>query len=198
VIFRSVLEKARARGVSPGQVHTLNSAGLLTGGPLLDAEPATSAVRPGLMLYGASPATHLEVALSPVMTLRTRVVQLRSVRSGEGVGYTALYRPAVRTRIATLALGYADGIPIASSNRGQVILAGVRHPIVGRVSMDYVTVDVGDAEVAVGDEAIVFGQGQGARLPVEEAAEAAGTISYELLVRVGSRVQRVVTGSNDE
>jgi alanine racemase len=197
-VFRSVLEKALARGISPGQVHTLNSAGLLLGEPLVDVAPATSAVRPGLMLYGASPADHLEVALSPVMTLRTRVVHVRSVESGEGVGYTALYRPALRTRIATLALGYADGIPIATSNRGQVILAGDRHPIVGRVSMDYVTVDVGDAEVAVGDEAIVFGEGQGARLPVEEAAEAAGTLSYELLVRVGSRVKRVLTDSNDE
>lgn len=196
--FRSVLEKARARGVVPGQVHTLNSAGLLAGTPLLDAEPATSAVRTGLMLYGARPAAHLEVALSPVMTLRTRVVHLRRVGPGEGVGYAALYRPALRTRIATLAIGYADGIPIATSNRGQVILAGARHPIVGRASMDYVTVDVGAAEVEIGDEAIVFGEGQGLQLPVEEAAEAAGTLPYELLVRVGTRVPRVMRDSEDE
>lgn len=196
--FRSVLEKARARGVVPGRVHALNSAGLLTGASLLDTEPATSAVRPGLMLYGANPAPHLDAALAPVMTLRSRVVHVRSVAAGEAVGYSALHRPARSTRIATLALGYADGVPISTSNRGHVLLGGARYPIVGRISMDYVTVDVGAAEmpVEIGDEAIVFGAGQGARLTVEEAAEAAGTLAYELLVRVGSRVARVVNDAN--
>ena len=107
------------------------------------------------------------------------------------MGYGATHRFSGRTRVATLGLGYADGVPIALSNRGQVGLAGRRRPIVGRVSMDSVTVDVGDAAVQVGDEAVLFGRSEAGDLPVEEAAEAAGTLSYELLVRVGNRVARV-------
>ena len=146
------------------------------------------------MLYGVLPAPHLEARLRPAMTLRTRVAHVRQLREGDAVGYSALFRAQQPTRVATLPLGYADGVPIAASNRGSVMIDGRRHPIVGRVSMDFVTVDVGDAPVEVGDEAILFGTGAAGRLPVEEAAEAARTISYELLVRVGSRVPRVVEG----
>ena len=109
------------------------------------------------------------------MSLRAPVVAVRRVRRGDAVGYAALYRAPADTRIATLALGYADGVPIAASGRGSVWLAGARRPIAGRVSMDYVGVDVGDAPVAVGDAAVVFGSeaaGGPAVLPVEEAARA--------------------------
>jgi alanine racemase len=126
--------------------------------------------------------------------LRTRVAHVRRLREGDAVGYAALFRAQQPTRVATLPLGYADGVPIAASNRGSVMIDGRRHPIVGRVSMDFVTVDVGDAPVEIGDAAVLFGAGAAGRLPVEEAAEAARTISYELLVRVGSRVPRVVEG----
>ncbi|MEE9607154.1 MAG: alanine racemase [Myxococcota bacterium] len=189
--FRGVLEDAQARGVDPGLVHVAASGGLLADKALADALPAERAVRPGLMLYGASPAGHLAARLRPAMTLRTQVVAVRSVGTGDGVGYSAEFRAAAPTRVATLAIGYADGVPVAASNRGSVLIRGRRMPIAGRVSMDLVTVDAGDEPVAIGDEAILFGEGQGTRLPVEEAAEAAGTISYELLVRVGSRVPRV-------
>jgi alanine racemase len=122
------------------------------------------------------------------------VAHVRRLRAGEAVGYAALFRAQQPTRVATLPLGYADGVPVAASNRGSAMIDGRRHPIVGRVSMDFVTLDVGDAPVEIGDEAILFGEGAAGRLPVEEAAEAAQTISYELLVRVGSRVPRVVEG----
>jgi alanine racemase len=192
--FRRVLAAARARGIAPPLVHFANSPGLLVGRPLFEALPEANAVRPGLMLYGACPAPHLAAELRPVMTLRTRVAHLRRLGVGDAVGYNALFRAQQPTRVATLPLGYADGVPVASSNRGSVMIGGRRHPIVGRVSMDFVTVDVGDAPVEIGDEAILFGAGEPGRLPVEEAAEAAGTISYELLVRVGSRVPRVFVG----
>jgi alanine racemase len=191
--FRSVLDRARARGVREGLVHSANSAGMLAGEALAGALPQEGAVRPGLMLYGVRPAAHLAAELHPAMTLRTRVVQVRRVRAGEGVGYSWEFRPRRATQVATLALGYADGVPVATSGRGAVLIRGRRHPIAGRVSMDFVTVDVGEEPVTIGEEAILFGEGQGAVLPVEEAALAAGTISYELLVRVGSRVPRAVT-----
>jgi len=116
------------------------------------------------------------------------------VRRGESVGYSARFRARRNTRVATLPLGYADGVPVSAGGRARVVLRGKRLPVVGRVSMDYVTVDVGGEPVEVGDEALFFGERGGARLTVEEAAHAAGTIAYELLVRVGSRVPRVTVG----
>ena len=190
-LFRAVLDAARERGVEPAAVHAANSAALLAGKELADALPGDAAVRPELMLYGVCPAVHLDVSLVPAMTLIARVAQVHPLRAGETVGYSSHHRASVDTRVATLSVGYADGIPIAASNRGCVLLGGRRAPIVGRVSMDFVTVDVGDARVAVGDDAIVFGARGDAQLPVDEAAIAAGTISYELLVGVGARVPRV-------
>ncbi len=188
--FRRVLDAARERGIEPGLVHCAHSAGLLAGKRVFDALPEAGAVRPGLMLYGVHPAPHLEARLRPAMTLRTRVAHLRRLRAGAAVGYAALFRAERDTCVATLPVGYADGVPIAASNRGSVLIRGRRLPMIGRVSMDYVTVDAGDAPVEIGDDAIVFGGDDAGRLPVEEAAAAAGTIAYELLVRVGARVPR--------
>jgi alanine racemase len=112
------------------------------------------------------------------------------VDRGEAVGYGATFRAPAPTRVATLAVGYADGVACASGNRGAVWLAGASRPIVGRVSMDYLGVDIGADPVKIGDEAVVFGRGVDGGIPVEQAAEAAGTIAYELLVRVGQRVPR--------
>jgi alanine racemase len=185
--FRTVLREARRAGVAPGLVHVANSAALLVGEEVRGALPEAMAVRPGLMLYGVRPAAHLSGKLRPVMTLCTCVQLVRTVRAGEGVGYAALFRPEKDTRIATLPVGYGDGVPVAATNRGSALIGGRRFPIVGRVSMDSITVDLGDAKVKPGEEAVLFGAG----LPVEEAAAAADTLSYELLVRVGSRVPRV-------
>ncbi|MBW2494151.1 MAG: alanine racemase [Deltaproteobacteria bacterium] len=186
-----LLERARERGLDPGLIHMVHSAGLLAGKALIEPLPEQGAARPGVMLYGVRPAPHFEVDLQPAMRLATRVVQLRSARAGDPVGYGAEFRAPRDTRIATLPIGYDDGVPISTSGRGCVLLAGRRMPIAGRISMDFITVDVGDAQVEIGDEAILFGGAQGdAVLKVEEAAAAAQTIPYELLVRVGRRVQR--------
>lgn len=190
--FQAVLEAARERGISPGIVHTANSAGLVAEPAIGATLPETHAVRPGLMLYGAQPTPHTPVPLQPAMTLRTQVVAVRDVPQGTAVGYSALYRAPRPTRIATLAIGYADGVPVSTSGRGCVLIRGQRRPIAGRVSMDFVSVDLGGEPAEIGDEAVLFGEAQGARLPVEEAAASAGTISYELLVRVGSRVPREI------
>jgi len=184
------------RGIEPRQVHVANSAALAAGEALAEAMPAeVNAVRPGLMLYGVGAAPHLadKAALRPVMTVCTRVANVRWVRRGDPVGYGATFRAKQRGRIATLPIGYADGIPWSLGNRGFVLLRGRRVPIAGRVSMDLITLDVGSAPVEIGDPVVVFGQAPGgAALRVEEVAEAAGTIPYELLVRVGARVTRVL------
>lgn len=189
--FRAVLERARALGIAPRWVHAANSAGLLGGAAVREALPEANAARPGLMLYGANPAAHVDVALSPAMTLCARVVALRAVRRGEAVGYSAQFHAPRDTRVATLAIGYADGVPVATSGAGEVSIRGRRLPIAGRVSMDFVGVDVGDAPVEVGDVAVLFGARGDDAVAVERAAEAAGTIAYELLVRVGARVRRI-------
>ncbi len=199
--FSACLAALRERGVDPGIVHAANSAGLVALAELKGEGPEQHAVRPGLLLYGAQPTPQRPAALRPVMSLRAPVVAVRAVRRGEAVGYAARYRAPADTRVATLGLGYADGVPIAASGRGSVWLAGARRPIVGRVSMDYVGVEIGDAPVRLGDSALLFGSeapGAAAVLPVEEAAEAADTLAYELLVRVGSRVRRVFVGGDDE
>lgn len=208
-----VVEEHVARGGHRPGVHMANSAGLMrlpelegkgageesgrASGPLL----VTQAVRPGLMLFGVSPfmgpgsvlgrdARALE--LEPVMTLAARVVATRRVAKGEAVGYGATWRASRATTVATLPLGYADGIPrAAAAGGGKVHLAGALRPIVGRVSMDYVGVDVGDAPVEVGELATVFGRTpEGGLVPVEDFAAAAGTLGYEILVGVGARVPR--------
>ena len=127
------------------------------------------------------------------MTLAARVVAVRRIAAGTPVGYGAAWRAPRETTIATLPLGYADGIPRAVLGRGSVHLAGGERPIVGRVSMDSITIDVGDAPVGPGDVATVFGvTPEGARVPVEAFAAAAGTLGYEILTGVGARVPRIV------
>jgi len=188
--LRRVLGEAARREVVPTIVHAVNSAGLVAGELVAKELPEASAVRPGLMLYGVEPRPGTgsrPPPLRPVMTLAARIVQLRDLQPGEAVGYGATWRAPARTRVATLAVGYADGVPWSMANRGEVLLRGRRAPIVGRVSMDLLTVDAGAGPAAIGDEAIVFGNG----LPVEEAAARAGTLPYELLTRVGTRVPRI-------
>jgi alanine racemase len=179
-------------------VHIANSAGLLRR-RVIEEEVSgisTQAVRPGLMLYGVSPfaeQTAEELDLRPVMSLAARVVAIRSVGRGEGVGYGGEWRAERKTRVATLPLGYADGIPRAVFGRGEVYLGGARRSIVGRVSMDYIGVEIGDAPVELGSVATIFGATpEGVRVPVERLARSAGTIGYEFLTGVGARVPRRV------
>jgi alanine racemase len=197
--FRRTLNRAREQGVTPASIHVANSAGLLAGKPILDALPEVTAVRPGLMLYGVRPAPHFaEVRLRAVMCLQTSVVRLQDLPAGQAVGYGATFKAKHRTRIATLPLGYADGVPCSTAGRGRVWLAGERYPIVGRVSMDYITIDLGSSDAAdrvqCGDRAVIFGNAvqDEAGISIEEAAAWAETIAYEPLVRVGQRVPRTV------
>jgi alanine racemase len=157
-------------------------------GVMLGAEYRFDLVRPGVALYGANP--HLREgtgspAPNPVQTaavLTARVLQLRRIDSGECVGYGATFRAKRPTMLATIALGYAHGFPRALSNKGVAVLNGARVPIVGRVSMDLLTLDVTDLEDAprVGDEAELLGD----HVTLGEVAVMAGTNEYEILTRL--------------
>ncbi|MGH2395856.1 MAG: alanine racemase, partial [bacterium] len=125
--------------------------------------------------------------LRPVMRLKSRVVRVTHVSAGTAVGYGATFRARTQTTIATVACGYADGYPRLAGAKGEVIIRDRRHPIVGRVSMDYLTVDVANADVSVDDEVELFGE----RISVDEVASKAQTISYEVLTGIGPRVARI-------
>ncbi len=182
--FAQTVEIVRRRFPS-AICHAAASAGALAW-----PEAALDLVRIGIALYGVPPAPHLALpALRPVMTLSSRVIRTRRVAPGTPVSYGAAYRARLATTIATVPLGYADGYPRALSGVGHMLIRGQRFPVAGRVCMDFTMLDVGDAPVHEGDEVTVFGSG----LPAEDVAETAGTISYELLCRLGRRVPRVYT-----
>ncbi len=147
--------------------------------------------RPGYMLYGNSPfAVPQENAdqLKPVMSFESAVISLRTIAAGESVGYTANWTAERDSTIATITVGYGDGYPRNATNGTPVLINGVRCPLVGRVSMDMITVDVTDLrEVAIGDKALLWGP----ELPVNEVASHCDTIGYELLTRMPGRVPRV-------
>lgn len=157
-------------------------------GALMDEGYHFDLVRLGVALYGASPFDADEPRLRPVAALKAPIIQLREAGAGETVGYGASWALGRPSRIATLALGYGDGVPRSASNRAAALVNGARAPVAGRVSMDLVTLDVTNVAPAprVGDAAMLFGPGA----PIHDLAAACGTISYELLTGLGGRVDR--------
>ncbi|MBB5745975.1 alanine racemase [Brevundimonas variabilis] len=157
-----------------------------SGGCFLGPDYAFDAVRPGICLYGGGPEGRPDARLRAVATLSADILQIRDVPAGESVGYSRGYVAETPRRIATCGAGYADGIARSNSPAGQVWVAGGLRPILGRVSMDVIAVDVTDLDVRAGDAVQLFGPD---RL-LDDAATAAGTISYELLTSVTARVPR--------
>lgn len=153
-------------------------------------------VRPGVMLYGVSPSvvSTASLGLKPVMTMVTRVISVKTVKVGESVGYGGIWTAGRDSHIAIIAIGYGDGYPRHVPSGTPVLINGSKAPIVGRVSMDMICVDVSDLPpVDVGDPVVLWGKG----LPIEQLAEAANTISYELLCGVTKRVPGVLASVPD-
>jgi len=142
--------------------------------------------RAGIALYGGNPFTGRDNPMQPVVSMHARVMQVREIEAGVAVGYGGTYVSAAPMRLAVLGVGYADGLPRLLSNRGAVWLAGQRRPMAGRVSMDLTIVDVSGVDVAEGDEAEVFGD----MISVDEVAEQADTIAYEILTGISRRMAR--------
>ena len=165
--------------------HLANSAATLT-------LPAAhfDLVRPGIAVYGLSPVPGSH-GLTPAMTLRAAAASVKRVRAGEGVSYGHEYVTERPTTLVLVPLGYADGIPRHASNTGPVRINGERFTVSGRVCMDQFVVDVGDLDVAPGDPVVLFGPGTDGEPTAQDWADAAGTIHYEIVTRVGPRVHRV-------
>ena len=171
--------------------HASNSAALLR-----DSRCWFDAVRPGLLLYGiVPPPLACTIPLEPAMSLTSRVVAVKGLRTGEGVGYGLRFRSGTPRTIAVVPAGYADGLDTRLCGRGQVLVRGRRAPIVGAVSMDMLTLDVTDiAGVEPGDEVVLLGrQGEEAwqRIDAREMAASIGTIPWEVVCRLGTRIERV-------
>jgi len=170
--------------------HACNSAALLR-----DSRVWYDFVRPGLLLYGiVPPPLASTMPLEPVMSLTSRVVGVKGLRPGEGVGYGWRYEASTPRTIAVVPAGYADGLDTRLSGRGVVLIRGRRAPIVGAVSMDMITVDVTDIpDVTPGDEVVLLGrQGEESwqQIDAREVAAAIGTIPWEIVCRLGARVER--------
>jgi alanine racemase len=194
-IFLSCLERLRALGVSPGIVHMANSGAIC-------ARPSTwsDMVRPGAILYGYyqsfdPPQKKQEVmgqmALRPSLSLRARIISLRNVPVGEGVGYAARFVTKRPSRIAVINAGYADGVVRALTNRGWALVRGRRVPLVGTISMDLTTLDLTDVpEAVLGDVVTIYGKDGDASIEVSEVAHEIGTVTSDLLCALGRRVPK--------
>jgi len=194
--FNGVVDRLRTLRVEPGILHLANSAAIA-------ALPQTWAdmVRPGAILYGYHPGFdpadrraefEAKLPLRPVMSLRARVINVRSVAPGVGVGYNATWVAQRPSRVATLAAGYGDGIPRALGNRGCIHIRGHRAPIIGIISMDVTMVDVTDVpDVALGDIATLYGTDGEHVYPANVVARSLGTVTSDLLCAVSQRVPRI-------
>lgn len=168
-------------------VHTANSAATLE-----IPESRFNALRPGLSLYGIYPGKKRDLPLCPALTWVTHVHWFDEIKAGEGVGYGLEYTAKQRTRIAGLRVGFGDGYPRALSGIGEVLINGKRRPILGRISMDSMVVKVQKSDyVSVGTEVVLLGKQGEEEIRIEELAEKADTIPYEILTRIGKRVQRI-------
>jgi alanine racemase len=184
--FGDALALAERSGVRPDLAHLGNSAATVNiPGAHFDL------VRAGIAVYGLSPIPELgEFGLRPAMTLRAELALVKDVEADQGVSYGHLYRTSEATRLALVPLGYADGIARAASNVAPVLINGERFTVSGRVCMDQFVVDVGSLEVQPGDRAVLFGPGDSGEPTAQDWAVALGTINYEIVTRIGPRVQR--------
>ena len=195
--WRTLVEQIRAAGVEVPLVHAMNSAGAIRFAGARDHQGdgnATSGdmVRAGLMLYGSSPLPEFQSKLRAALTWKSRVVLIREVPAGRSVSYGRTYVTPKAMRIATVAIGYADGYSRHLSNQGaDVLIGGRRCAVLGRVTMDQIMVDVSDLpEVAIGAEVVLLGQQGDEEILAADLAAKAGTIPWEIFTGIGSRVMR--------
>ena len=191
-VFEEAVAVARAAGLSDARRHLANSAATI-------ALPGTwfDLVRPGVALYGldplgGDPAAH---GLRPAMTVRAPVALVKRVPAGAGVSYGHTYSTTTETTLALVPVGYADGVPRAAGSRAPVLAAGAQRTIAGRVCMDQFVLDIGDDDIAPGDEVVLWGPGDRGEPTAQDWADAVDTIHYELVTRVGGRFSRRYVGS---
>lgn len=192
--FATLVDKLRRCGLEPHFISAANSAAIID---LPDTH--LNAVRPGIIMYGLPPSgdMHHHLDLRPAMQFKTRVTYVKKITAGTAVSYGCTYTAPADTYLATLPVGYADGYNRRLSNQASVLIRGRRRPVVGRICMDQTMVDIGPVcDVAVGDEAVLFGRQGNEEITVTSLADMLGTINYELVCAVSARVPRVYVGND--
>ncbi len=186
--FQALAAKIRQEVPGAYKIHVLPSAGVMSFGA-----SAFEMVRAGLMLYGSAPLADLQDRLQPALTLKTRVALLRELPAGRSISYGRTFVTERPTRVATLAVGYADGLPRSVSGRGAaVLIRGERCPVLGRITMDLTMVDVTQVrDVSLGDEVVLIGRQGDEQILAAEVARQASSIAWEIFTGIGSRVARV-------
>lgn len=190
--FCTAAERFEKAGIRPKYRHCCNSAAFC-----LDSDKHFDMCRPGIILYGLTPSSDLKLkeAFVPVMTVKSVVSMVKTIKKGDTVSYGRTFTAEKEMKIATVTAGYADGYPRLLSNKGYVLINGKRANIIGRVCMDQMAVDVSDIDnVKQGDEVILFGKA----LPVEELADMCGTINYEIICGISPRVPRITVKGKKE
>jgi alanine racemase len=192
--FQTVVQAAAAKGIRPPWIHLANSSAVLR-----FPETHGTLVRPGLAFFGAYPYAGAEriARLKPALTWKSRVVFLKRIPKGFSVSYARTWKAPRAARVATLAVGYADGYPRSLSNHGEVLIQGRRARVIGRVTMDMMMVDVTAVPACrIGDEAVLIGPQGSDRIAAEEVARKAQTNVYEILARIAPRVPRIYHGKH--
>jgi alanine racemase len=190
VRFENAIRDLTGLGGAPRYRHACNSAALLR-----DSRVWYDRVRPGLLLYGiVPPPLASTIPLEPVMRLESKVVAVKGLRPGEVAGYGARFVAETATTVAIVPAGYADGLDVRLAGRGAVLIRGRRAPIVGSVCMDMIIVDVTGLDVSPGDDVVIIGRQGDDQIDVREMAATIGTIPWEIVCRVGTRIQRQYIG----
>ena len=195
--FEAVLEELRGSGLLPAEalVHLANSAAFLS-----DLDPLHGGVRIGGAAYGLGPHPNLSLGLlEPVLALRARIVHLKGIPPGDRVGYGGTWTARRPARIATVPLGYDDGVDWRFSPGGRVLVRGRRVPVVGRISMDYTTIDVTDVPgLELGERVTFLGHDGDERVTAEEIARQCGTLAYDVTCSIGKRIERLVLAGPED
>ena len=187
--FERVLTELEGLGARPRFRHAANSAAVVR-----DPRVWFERVRPGLLLYGiVPPPLTSEIPLAPVMTLSSRITAVKGMRPGEVTGYGARFTATKPMTIAIVPAGYADGLDLRLAGRGCVLIRGRRAPIIGSVCMDMIMIDVTGLDASPGDEVVFIGHQDGNTIDAREMAATIGSIPWEIVCRVGTRIERVYT-----
>jgi len=185
-LFNKLISDLKKIGITIPLVHAANSIGLIS-----YRHSHFTMVRPGLVIYGLYPKKKLGLNLKPVLSLKTKVVFIKQVGPGYGISYGATYKTSRTTHIVSLPVGYGDGYPRNLSNLGWLLIGGRRFRISGRICMDQIMVDVGNFKPKIGAPVVLIGQQGGRQVTAEELADLSGTISYEIVSGLGSRIPRI-------
>jgi alanine racemase len=185
-LFNNLIQRLKKININIPFIHAANSMGVIG-----YKNSHFNMVRPGLVIYGLYPRKDLRINLKPVLSLKTKILFIKNLPKGCGISYGHEYVTPKATRVATLPIGYGDGYPRNLSNRAQVLISGKKFPICGRICMDQIMVDIGGCAAKVGDEVVLIGTQGKNTITAQDLAELAGTISYEIVCGLGTRIPRV-------